>query len=133
MYHNRRVVTEPPSPNVPACPTPDCIRAWGLFHLRGWTAQGPWLNSVLDPFPCLRYRPQMPDDEKLTPADPDELAAALAFALKFEGRKRWHDADAFMANIVAERLVRYLERARYVVMKRPASGGHSAIGRGFEG
>ena len=41
----------------------------------------------------------MPDaDEKLTPADPDELAAALAFALKFEGRKRQHDADAFMAN-----------------------------------
>ena len=54
----------------------------------------------------------MPDaDEKLTPADPDELAAALAFALKFEGRKRWHDADAFMADIVAKRLVRYLERA----------------------
>jgi hypothetical protein len=36
----------------------------------------------------------MPDDEKLTPADPDDLASALAFALKFEGRKRWHDADA---------------------------------------
>ena len=29
--------------------------------------------------------------KKLTPADPDELAAALAFALKFEGRKRQHD------------------------------------------
>jgi hypothetical protein len=58
----------------------------------------------------------MPDpDEKLTPADPDELAAALAFALKFECRKRQHDADAFMANIVAKRFVRYLERARFVV------------------
>jgi hypothetical protein len=76
----------------------------------------------------------MPDpDEKLTPADPDELAAALAFALKFEGRKRQHDADAFMADIVAKRLVRYLERARFVVMKRPPLGGHSALGRGFEG
>jgi len=32
--------------------------------------------------------------------------------LKFEGRKRQHDADAFMADIVAKRLVRYLERAR---------------------
>ena len=62
----------------------------------------------------------------------DELAAALAFALKFEGRKRQHDADAFMADIVAKRLVRYLERARYVVMKRPPLGGHSALGRGFE-
>ena len=26
-----------------------------------------------------------------------------------------------------------LERARYVVMKRPPLGGHSALGRGFEG
>ena len=76
----------------------------------------------------------MPDaDEKLTPADPDELAAALAFALKFESRKRQHDAGAFMADIVAKRLVRYLERTRYVVMKRPPLGGHSALGRGFEG
>ena len=55
-------------------------------------------------------------DEKLTPADPEDLASSIAFALKFEGRKRWHDADAFMADIVAKRLVRYLERARYVVM-----------------
>ena len=46
-------------------------------------------------------------DEKLMPADPDDLAAALAFALKFEDRKRQHDADAFMADIVAKRLVRY--------------------------
>jgi hypothetical protein len=75
----------------------------------------------------------MPDDEKLTPADPDDLAAALAFALKFEGCKRWHDADAFMADIVAKRLVRYLERARFVVMKRPLLGVHSGIGQGFEG
>ena len=43
----------------------------------------------------------MPDpDEKLTPADPEDLAQALAFALKFEGRKRWHDADAYMKDIV---------------------------------
>ena len=45
----------------------------------------------------------MPDpDEKLTPADPEDLTRALAFALRFEGRKRWHDADELMANIVAE-------------------------------
>jgi hypothetical protein len=48
-----------------------------------------------------------------------------AFALKFEGRKRWHDADALMADVVAKRLVRYLERARYIVMKRPPLGGHA--------
>ena len=62
-----------------------------------------------------------------TPADPDDLVAALAFALKFEGRKRWHDSDAFMAHIVAKRLVRHLERARYVVMR---NGRRSAATRG---
>jgi hypothetical protein len=72
-------------------------------------------------------------DEKLTPVDPEDLAAALALALRFEGRKRQHDSDAFMADIVAKRLVRYLERARYVVMKRPPLGGHSAVSRGFKG
>ena len=40
-----------------------------------------------------------------------------------------HDADAFMADILAKRLV---ERARYVVMKCPPLGGHSPLGRGFE-
>jgi hypothetical protein len=38
-----------------------------------------------------------------------------------------------MAKIVAERVVRHLERAGFVVMKKPPLGGHSAIGRGFEG
>ena len=74
----------------------------------------------------------MPDpDEKLTPADPEDLTRALAFALRFEGRKRWHDADELMANIVARRLIRYLERARCVTMKRPPLGGHSQVARGF--
>jgi hypothetical protein len=63
------------------------------------------------PFCRLRYLLRMPDlEEKLTPADPEDLAAGLAFALKFEGRKRWHDADAFMADIIAKRLV--VPRAR---------------------
>jgi hypothetical protein len=34
-------------------------------------------------------------------------------------RKRNHDADAFRANIAAERVVRHLERAGFVVMKKP--------------
>jgi hypothetical protein len=38
-----------------------------------------------------------------------------------------------MADIVAKRLVRHLERARFVVVKKPPLGGHSALGRGFEG
>jgi hypothetical protein len=38
----------------------------------------------------------LPDD-KLTPADPGDLAAALAFALRYAGRKRVHNADELMA------------------------------------
>ena len=44
-----------------------------------------------------------------------------------EGRKRWHDADTLMADIVAKRLIRYLERARYVVMQRPPIGGSAPL------
>src|SRR5208282_4431526 len=38
--------------------------------------------------------------DPLTPATPDELASALAYALRFNGRKRTHDADEIMAEIV---------------------------------
>jgi hypothetical protein len=72
-------------------------------------------------------------DDKLTLADPRDLAQSIAFALRFEGRKRVHQADEYMAAIAAERVVRHLERAGFVVMKKPPLGGHSAIGRGFEG
>jgi hypothetical protein len=76
----------------------------------------------------------MPDlPERLTPADPVDLASALAFALRFSGRKRVHNADEFMADIVAKRLVEHLERSGFVVMKRPPIAGGAAVGRGFEG
>lgn len=71
--------------------------------------------------------------DSLTPATPDELADSLAFALLFDGRKRKRDADEFMARMVATRLVRYLEGAGFVVMKKPPAVGASALGRGFEG
>jgi hypothetical protein len=71
--------------------------------------------------------------EHLTPADPQDLASALAFALRFQGRKRVHNADEFIADIVAKRLVEHLERSGFVVMKKPPIGGASALGRGFEG
>jgi hypothetical protein len=72
-------------------------------------------------------------DDKLTPADPEDLTAALAFALRFSGRKRIHKADEIMTEIVAKRLVEHLQRAGFVVMKRPAIGGGAALARGFEG
>ena len=62
----------------------------------------------------------MSDADKLTPADPSDLAAALAFALRYQGRKRVHNADEIMAEIVA---------AVFVVMKRPPIGGGAALGR----
>jgi hypothetical protein len=72
----------------------------------------------------------MPDD-KLVPADPGDLAAALAFALRYAGRKRVHNPDEIMAEIVAKRLVEHLQRSGFVVMKRPPEIGEAALGRGF--
>lgn len=65
------------------------------------------------------------DPEKLTPATPEDLAESLAFALRFNGRKRVHDADQFMADIVARRLVEHLRLSGYVIMKRPLCAGRS--------
>jgi hypothetical protein len=53
--------------------------------------------------------------------------------LRLDGRKRKHDAGEIMAVIVARRLVEHLERAGFVVMKKPPEWGASALGRGFEG
>ncbi len=68
--------------------------------------------------------------DRLTPAAPDDLADALAFALRFDGRKRKHDAGEMMARIVAVRLVEHLERSGFVVMKRPTIGGSAPPCRG---
>ena len=61
-------------------------------------------------------------DPKVTPAEPDDLADKLSFALRHEGRKSQHDSDKLNADIVARRLVRHLDRAGYVVMKKPPLG-----------
>ena len=42
--------------------------------------------------------------EAFAPATADYIADALAFALRFHGRKRTHNADEIMAEIVARRL-----------------------------
>ena len=63
----------------------------------------------------------MPDDTPtLLPADPADLTSALAFALRYQGRKRTHNADEIMAEIVAKRLVEHLDRAGFAIMKRRA-------------
>jgi hypothetical protein len=61
----------------------------------------------------------MPDEPKLRPATPDEIAQSLAFALQYAGRRRVHDAVDSMARITADRLVRHLEMSGFVVMKKP--------------
>ena len=75
----------------------------------------------------------MPEADRLTPASSDDVADALAFALRYSGRKRTHDAGEMMAAIVAKRLVEHLERSCFVIMKKPPIGGGAAIGRGADG
>ena len=73
------------------------------------------------------------DPNLLCRATAEDVADALAFALRFQGRKHVHNADELMSAIVAKRLVEHLERSGFVVMKRPPIAGGAALGRGFEG
>ena len=68
--------------------------------------------------------------DALTPATAEDVASALAFALRFSGRKRVHNADELMSSIVAKRLAEHLERSGFVVMKRPPIGGSTPAYRG---
>jgi hypothetical protein len=70
-------------------------------------------------FSMVGYRPSMPDAPHLRPATPDEIADALSFALRYQGRKRVHHADDAMARITADRLVQHLEASGFVLMKGP--------------
>ena len=75
---------------------------------------------VLVTFRRLSYRGRMSDPAvNLTPADPRDLADAIAFALRYSGGKRVRDADEVVATIAARRIVEHLRGARYRVMKRP--------------
>ena len=73
----------------------------------------------------------MPPDEPLQPAKPEDIADALAFALRYSGRKRVHDSAEIMASIVAKRLVEHLERCGFVIMRKPPIPGSAAapVGR----
>ncbi|MEI7712557.1 MAG: hypothetical protein WCI94_14055 [Rhodospirillales bacterium] len=65
----------------------------------------------------------MPEQPSASPtpttAIDDELIESLAFALRYEGRKRVHHADDMMARITAERLVRHLRGSGFSVAKDP--------------
>src|SRR5580704_474813 len=75
---------------------------------------------VLASFSSLGYRRSMPDDaDTLTPAEPRDLADAIAFALRYSGGKRVRDADEVVATIAARRIVEHLRGAPFRVMKWP--------------
>jgi hypothetical protein len=61
----------------------------------------------------------MSEDGKLRPATTEEIADSIAFALRYEGRKRVTHADEMMARITADRLVRHLRRSGFVVLRQP--------------
>jgi len=58
-------------------------------------------------------------------AKPEDIEQSIAFALMYNGRKRTHEADRIMAQIVAKHLVDHLRRSNFVIMRRPPQAGHS--------
>jgi len=63
----------------------------------------------------------MSEADRLRPATMEEIADSLAFALRYEGRKRVTHADEMMARITADRLVRHLRGSGFVVMREPGA------------
>jgi hypothetical protein len=64
------------------------------------------------------------------PAATEDVADSISFALRWCGRKRVHDSDALTAAIVADRILRHLERSGFVLMKSTVKWiiGHVASG-----
>jgi hypothetical protein len=79
---------------------------------------------------CSGYPGGTPEDARLTPAAAEDVEETLAFALRFDGRKRAHGADELMAWITAKRLVKHLDRAGFVVMRKPPSSDLSRLQSG---
>lgn len=65
-------------------------------------------------------------DKPLRPADRADLIQSLAHGLRYEGRRRIHHADDFMARVAAEKLLDHLLKSGFVVMKGPGASAHSA-------
>ncbi len=62
-------------------------------------------------------------DTLLRAATTDELVQALSYSLRFNERGKAHRMGAdFVARIAAETLVKHLELAGFVVMKKPPGG-----------
>ncbi|GGC67125.1 hypothetical protein GCM10011504_51410 [Siccirubricoccus deserti] len=63
----------------------------------------------------------------LSPAEPAEVASALAYALRFDerGRPRRGVAWEMATTLLAKQLALQLERANFVILKRPPRPPHS--------
>lgn len=57
--------------------------------------------------------------DNLSPTTAEELTTLLAFALRYRGKRRVHDADNFVMRVATERLVEHLRISGCVVMKKP--------------
>ncbi len=67
--------------------------------------------------------------EALRPAAPQEVAESLSYALRFgaDGKPR-RTGTEHLAPLAAAQLVRHLESARFVVMRRPPARPHAGYG-----
>jgi len=65
-------------------------------------------------------------DRKLTPVSRDDIVQAIQHGMLFDGRKRTHNWDRINAQVAAEKLADYLERANFVVMRSPPLTAHTA-------
>jgi len=72
----------------------------------------------------------MTDGAKLRPATAEEIAEALSFALRFDGRRPFPQSSSLMAQITAVHLVRHLQRCGFQLMKTPDSAAPSASQHG---
>ena len=74
--------------------------------------------------------PARADQDGLTPAAPEEVTEALAYALRHDERGRPRRGAVagwdFAAGIAAEHLAAHLVRAGFVVLKRRPARPHSA-------
>ena len=70
------------------------------------------------------------DTGPLRPVSDEEVQHDLAFALRYRGRKRVHEAEDVMARITAERLTEHLRRCGYVLAKKPDATAPTSSGHG---
>jgi hypothetical protein len=72
----------------------------------------------------------MTDGAKLRPATSEEIAEALSFALRFDGKRPFPQSSSLMAQITAVHLVRHLQRCGFQLMKSPDAAAPSASNHG---